>query len=73
MRILLLSVLTEKAGRGAVPAPPPGKATALAHPAHKATANAAALRFDLARGSLRARFGRRAAAPLSAPREKPHD
>jgi hypothetical protein len=32
----------------------------LAHPARKATAFAASLRFGLARGSLRARFGRRA-------------
>jgi hypothetical protein len=52
------------------PAPPPGQATALALPTRKATAGAASLRFGLARGSLRARFGRRAAAPLSAPREK---
>jgi hypothetical protein len=54
-------------------APPPGQATALAHPTRKATADAASLRFDLARGSLRARFGRRAATPLSAPREKGDD
>ncbi len=51
--------------RGPIPAPPPGKATALAHPARKATADAAPLRSGLARGSLRARLRRRAAAPIS--------
>jgi hypothetical protein len=51
--------------RGPTMAPPPGKATALAHPTRKATANAAPLRSGLARGSLRARFRRRAPAPLS--------
>ena len=51
--------------RGPMPAPPPGKATALAHPTRKATADAAPLRSGLARGSLRARLRRRAAAPFS--------
>jgi NAD(P)-dependent dehydrogenase (short-subunit alcohol dehydrogenase family) len=46
----------------------PDQATALARPARKATADAASLRFGLARGSLRARFRRRAAAPISRPR-----
>lgn len=59
--------------RPRTPAPPRAQATALAHPTRKATAYAAALRFDLARGSLGARFGRRAAAPLSAPREEAND
>lgn len=44
---------------------PPVQATALAHPALKATANAAPLRFGLERGSRRPRFRRRAAAHLA--------
>ena len=44
---------------------PPVQATALAHPALKATATAAPLRFGLERGSRRARFRRRAAAHLA--------
>lgn len=46
---------------------PPVQATALAHPALKATANAAPLRFGLERGSRRARFRRRAAAHSCGP------
>lgn len=53
-----------------IPALPPSQATALARPTRQATANAATLRFGLARGSLRARFPGRAAASTSRPREE---